>query len=61
MYSQFEMMNKMGPMQQVMNMIPGASGKLPKNASQATEEKLSKYKILMDSMTEQELEHPRSD
>ncbi|MGZ7068087.1 MAG: signal recognition particle protein Srp19, partial [Methanobacterium sp.] len=58
MYSQFEMMNKMGPMQQVMNMLPGMGGKLPKNASQVTEEKLTKYKILMDSMTEQELTHP---
>lgn len=58
MYSQFEMMNKMGPMQQVMNMIPGMGGKLPKNASQMTEEKLSKYKIMMDSMTEHELSHP---
>jgi signal recognition particle subunit SRP54 len=58
MYSQFEMMNKMGPMQQVMNMLPGMGSKLPKNASQVTEEKLSKYKILMDSMTEEELTHP---
>ena len=58
MYSQFEMMNKMGPMQQVMNMLPGMGGKLPKNASQVTEEKLDKYKIMMDSMTEYELTHP---
>jgi signal recognition particle subunit SRP54 len=57
MYAQFEMMNKMGPMQQVMNMIPGV-GKLPKNASQVTEERLGKYKIMMDSMTEYELQHP---
>lgn len=58
MYSQFEMMNKMGPMQQVMNMLPGMGSKLPKNASQVTEEKLTKYKILMDSMNEEELTHP---
>jgi signal recognition particle subunit SRP54 len=58
MYSQFEMMNKMGPMQQVMNMLPGMGGKLPKNASQVTEEKLAKYKIIMDSMTDYELTHP---
>ena len=58
MYSQFEMMNKMGPMQQVMNMLPGMGGKLPKNASQITEEKLARYKIMMDSMTEYELTHP---
>jgi len=57
MRSQFDMMGKMGPMQQVMNMIPGG-GKLPKNASQMTEEKIDKYKVLMDSMTEYELQHP---
>ncbi|MGZ7068101.1 MAG: signal recognition particle protein Srp54, partial [Methanobacterium sp.] len=58
MYSQIEMMNKMGPMQQVMNMIPGMGGKLPKNASEMTEEKLTKYKTMMDSMTDNELSHP---
>jgi len=58
MYSQFEMMNKMGPLQQVMNMIPGMSGKIPKNASQMTEEKITRYKIMMDSMTKHELTHP---
>jgi len=57
MSSQFEMMGKMGPMQQVMNMLPGM-GKLPKNASQITEEKINRYKIIMNSMTEHELEHP---
>ncbi|MBM4240727.1 MAG: signal recognition particle protein [Euryarchaeota archaeon] len=57
MSSQFEMMGKMGPMQQVINMLPGM-GKLPKNASQITEEKINRYKIIMNSMTEHELEHP---
>jgi signal recognition particle subunit SRP54 len=58
MYAQFEVMNKMGPMQQVLNMMPGMGNKLPKNASQVTEERLTKYRILMDSMTEHELTHP---
>jgi len=58
MYSQFEMMNKIGPMQQIMNMIPGLGGNLPKNASKMTEEKITRYKIMMDSMTEHELTHP---
>lgn len=57
MHTQFEMMGKMGPMQQVMNMMPGV-GKLPKNASQITEEKIGKYKIIMSSMTHYEMEHP---
>ncbi|MEN6329204.1 MAG: signal recognition particle protein Srp54 [Methanobacteriaceae archaeon] len=58
MYAQFEVMNKMGPMQQVLNMMPGMGNKLPKNASEVTEERLNKYRILMDSMTEHELTHP---
>ncbi|MEW6010101.1 MAG: signal recognition particle protein Srp54 [Euryarchaeota archaeon] len=57
MHTQFEMMGKMGPMQQVMNMMPGV-GKLPKNASQITEEKIGKYKVIMSSMTHYEMEHP---
>jgi signal recognition particle subunit SRP54 len=57
MKTQFEMMGKMGPMQQVMNMMPGA-GKMPKNASQMTEEKIDKYKVIMSSMTKHEMEHP---
>ena len=57
MKSQFEMMGKMGPLQQVINMIPGLD-KLPKNAPDATEEKIKKYLTLMDSMTEYELDHP---
>ncbi|MDO9045903.1 MAG: signal recognition particle protein Srp54 [Methanobacteriaceae archaeon] len=57
MQSQFEMMGKMGPMNQIMNMMPGM-GKLPKNASQMTEDKIDKYKIIMNSMTNYEMEHP---
>ncbi len=58
MENQLEMMNKMGPIQQIMNMIPGMGNKLPANASKLTEEKLGLYKILMQSMTEYELTHP---
>lgn len=57
MQSQFDMMGKMGPMNQIMNMMPGM-GKLPKNASQMTEDKIDKYKIIMNSMTNYEMEHP---
>ena len=57
MQTQFEMMGKMGPMQQIMNMMPG-TGKLPKNASKMTEDKIDKYKIIMNSMTNYEMENP---
>ena len=59
MENQFAMMNKMGPMKQIMNMIPGLGGKLPKEASQMTEDKINNYKIIMSSMTEHEKENPK--
>ena len=58
MENQLEMMNKMGPIQQIMKLIPGLGSQLPANASQVTEDKLNMYKVLMNSMTEYELENP---
>lgn len=59
MKNQFEMMNKMGPMQQVLNMIPGMGNKISKEASKMTEDKLESYKIIMSSMTVEEMENPK--
>lgn len=59
MKNQFDMMNKMGPMQQVLNMIPGLGGKIPKEASKMTEDKIDKYKIMLSSMTEEEMLNPK--
>lgn len=58
MENQLNMMNKMGPMKQIMKLIPGMGNQLPANASQVTEEKIKIYKTLMNSMTEYELENP---
>ncbi|MDK2791056.1 MAG: signal recognition particle subunit [Methanothermococcus sp.] len=57
-YTQLETISKMGPMKQIMSMIPGFGGSLPKEAAQLTENKLKKYKIIMDSMTKEEKENP---
>ena len=59
MKNQFEMMNKMGPMQQVLNMIPGMGNKISKEASKMTEDKLESYKTIMSSMTVEEMENPK--
>jgi signal recognition particle subunit SRP54 len=59
MRNQFEMMGKMGPMKQIMNMIPGIGTKIPKEASKMTENKINKYKIIMQSMSEYEMENPK--
>jgi signal recognition particle subunit SRP54 len=59
MKNQFEMMNNMGPMQQVLNMIPGMGNKISKEASKMTEDKIESYKIMMSSMTEEEMLNPK--
>ena len=64
MQKQMETMNKMGPLDQVMDMIPGMGGgmmdELPDDAMDVTQERMREFNVVMDSMTEQELEEPRS-
>lgn len=61
MYKQMEAMNKMGPLKQVMQMLPlGKMGmKVSDEMFTVTQEKLKKYKFIMDSMTDKELEEPK--
>ena len=64
MQKQMEAMNNMGPLDQVMDMIPGMGGgmmdELPDDAMDVTQERMREFNVVMDSMTEQELEEPRS-
>jgi signal recognition particle subunit SRP54 len=57
-------MNRMGPLSQVMDMIPGLGGnlmdQLPDDAMDVTQERMGSFEVVMDSMTEAELENPRS-
>ena len=59
MYKQLEMVSNMGSLQKIMQMIPGMGFNLPKDVLETSEEKLKIYKIIMDSMTEKELEKPK--
>ncbi len=63
MRKQMEAMNRMGPLDQVMDMIPGMGGgmmdQLPDDAMDVTEERMRDFEVIMDSMTEGELENPR--
>ena len=51
-------MQNMGPLKQILQMIPGLGYSLPDEALKVGEEKLRKYRVIMDSMTEEELENP---
>ncbi len=58
-YEQMSAMRKMGSLSKLMEMVPGMSQlKLPKEMLDVQEEKLEKWKIAMDSMTQEELENP---
>jgi Signal recognition particle GTPase len=63
MRKQMNAMNRMGPLDQVMDMIPGMGGglmdQLPDDAMDITEERMRDFDVIMDSMTEEELENPR--
>ena len=60
MYSQLEAMNKMGPLKQVMQMLPvGGIGKISDDMYGETSDKMTGYKIIMDSMTEAEMLDPK--
>jgi signal recognition particle subunit SRP54 len=61
MYKQMEALSKMGPLSKIVQMLPlGSLGvDIPDSALQTTKETLARFKVVMDSMTNDELEHPR--
>ena len=59
MREQMEAMSKMGSLDKIMEMIPGMSSMVNKGQMQETEGRLEKFKVLMNSMTHEELENPK--
>jgi signal recognition particle subunit SRP54 len=58
MYKQLEALNKMGPLKQIMNMLPLGNMELPEGVYDVTSTKMVRYRIIMDSMTSAELDDP---
>ena len=59
MREQMEALAQMGPLGKVMEMIPGMAGMMKGNQAEATQGKLERFKVLMNSMTQQEMENPK--
>ncbi|MFW5852869.1 MAG: signal recognition particle protein Srp54 [Nanoarchaeota archaeon] len=58
-YDQMEAMSKMGSFGKLMELVPGMGQlKMPKDALKVQEEKLEKWKFIMQSCTQEELENP---
>jgi signal recognition particle subunit SRP54 len=58
MYKQLEALNKMGPLKQIMGMLPLGNMELPEGVYDVTSTKMVRYRIIMDSMTARELDDP---
>jgi signal recognition particle subunit SRP54 len=58
MYKQLEALNKMGPLKQIMGMLPMGNMELPEGVYDVTSTKMVRYRIIMDSMTPFELDDP---
>jgi len=58
-YKQIEAMEKMGPLTKIFELLPFLSLKIDNSVIEMTQEKLKKFKVIMDSMTEEELLNPK--
>merc|ERR1712139_632536 len=58
-YEQFQNVMKMGPLGQVMQMIPGMSGLMSDGMEKQGTERLKRFMTVMDSMTSSELDNPK--
>ncbi|UCD14702.1 MAG: signal recognition particle protein [Thermoplasmatales archaeon] len=59
MYDQMDMLSGMGPLSKIAEMLPfGQSGRLKDVDMGETQDKLKRFRVIMDSMTEKERENP---
>jgi signal recognition particle subunit SRP54 len=59
MYDQMDMLKGMGPLNKIADMLPGnLTGKIKNVDMNDTENKLQKFRVIMDSMTKEEMENP---
>jgi signal recognition particle subunit SRP54 len=56
-YSQIEQMGKMGSLKKIMDMLPFGA-KVPAEMLDIQEEKLKHFRVIMDSMTDEEMKNP---
>jgi len=58
MYDQMQALRKMGPLKKVFRMIPG-SFNIPDDAMDTAEQKLDAWRVIIQSMTQQEVQEPK--
>ncbi len=59
MYEQMEALTKMGPLSKIFSMLPGVPATLTEDQLEETQDRLTRFRYIMDSMTEEEQENPK--
>jgi signal recognition particle subunit SRP54 len=59
MYEQLEAMKKMGPFSRILKMFPGLGYEVPEDLIDVAEERLEKWRVIIQSMTPEERENPQ--
>jgi len=59
MYEQMEMLTNMGPLTKLISMIPGMPGLADKIDLEASQDRIYKYRVILDSMTDEEMGDPK--
>ncbi len=60
MRDQIDMLGKVGTMDKVLSMLPGAAGRIKGEEAEATQTRLRRFRVIMDSMTKDEMTDPKS-
>ena len=60
MYEQIEMLGKIGPAQKLFRMLPGVTDKMKDGELDDTQRKLRRFLVIMDSMTDVEMNDPKA-
>ena len=59
MYEQFEAVKGMGPFRKVLQMLPGMSANVPEEMLNTAEDRLEKWRVIIQSMRSEEKENPK--
>jgi signal recognition particle subunit SRP54 len=59
MYEQFEAMKSMGPFKRILKMLPGMSYNVPDDMIDMAQDRLEKWRIIIQSMTPKERDNPK--
>jgi len=59
MYEQLEAMKNMGPFSRILKMFPGLGYEIPEDLIDVAEERLKKWRVIIQSMTPEERENPQ--